>query len=128
MDAITVTMDFPRDILLAADISEINVQSDIRKHLALYMFKERILSFGKSVELSGMNKMEFMELAGSKSISLNYDADDYREDLMTIIENLLPDDEAMPDDFDEPLDVMDASMSSTDFWDNEVDDKIWNSQ
>jgi len=34
----------------------------------------------------------------------------------------------MADDFDEPLDVMDASISSTDFWDNEVDDKIWNSQ
>ena len=34
----------------------------------------------------------------------------------------------MSDGFDEPLDVMDASISSTDFWDNEVDDKIWNSQ
>ena len=84
MDTVTVKMDFPKDILLAADISEANAPSDIKKHLSLYMFKERILSFGKASELSGMNKLEFMELAGSKGISLNYDADDYQEDLNTI--------------------------------------------
>jgi len=84
MDTVTVRMDFSKDILLAADISEINASIDIKKHLALYMFKERILSFGKASELSGMNKLEFMELAGSKGISLNYDVDDYQEDLKTI--------------------------------------------
>ena len=84
MDTVTVKMDFPKDVLLAADISEANAPSDIKKHLALYMFKERIISFGKASGLSGLNKLEFIELAGSKGISLNYDADDYREDLNTI--------------------------------------------
>ena len=77
-------MDFPKDVLLAANISEANAPSDIKKHLALYMFKERIISFGKASELSGLNKLEFMELASSKGIPLNYDANDYREDLNTI--------------------------------------------
>ena len=86
MDTVTVRMDFPKDILLAADISEITASIDIKKHLALYMFKERILSFGKASELSGMNKLEFLELAGSKGISLNYDVDDYYEDLRTILD------------------------------------------
>ena len=84
MDTVTIKMDFPKDVLLAADISEANAPSDIKKHLALYMFKERIISFGKASGLSGLNKLEFMELAGSKGIPLNYDADDYREDLNTI--------------------------------------------
>ena len=84
MDTVTVKMDFPKDVLLAADISEANAPFDIKKHLALYMFRERILSLGKASGLSGLNKLEFIELAGSKGIPLNYDADDYREDLNTI--------------------------------------------
>ncbi|MDR2166743.1 MAG: UPF0175 family protein [Clostridiales bacterium] len=87
-NTVTVTMDLPRDILFAANISEANMQADIRKYLALYMFKERILSFGKSAELSGMNKLEFIELAGSKGVPLNYDADDFWDDLK-IIEGLV---------------------------------------
>jgi len=68
MDTVTVRMDLPKDILLAADISETNASSDIKKHLALYMFKERILSFGKAAELSGMDKISYMELARSKGL------------------------------------------------------------
>ena len=81
MDTVTINMEFPRDVLIAADIVEANASTDIKKHLALHMFKERILSFGKAAELSGMDKVDFMELVGSKGISLNYDADDYLEDI-----------------------------------------------
>ena len=84
MDTVTINMELPKDVLLAADISEIRASAEIRKLLALYMFKERLLSFGKAAELSGVDKLTFMELAGSKGISLNYDADDYQEDLNTI--------------------------------------------
>ena len=84
MDTVTVTMDFPKDILLAADIAVTNAHTDIKKHLALYLFKERVLSFGKATELSGMDKLDFMELAGSKGISFNYDTSDYQEDLFSI--------------------------------------------
>ena len=78
MDTVKIQMDLPKDVLLAADISE------IKKYLAVSLFKERILSFGKACELSGINKMEFMLYAGSKGISLNYDTDDYLEDLEII--------------------------------------------
>ena len=83
-ETVTIKIDFPKDVLLAADITESNAPLNIKKYLALYMFKERILSFGKAAELAEMDKIEFLELAGSKGISLNYDADDYQEDLSTI--------------------------------------------
>ena len=86
MDIVSIRMDLPKDILLAADISEANAPADIKKYLALYMFKERILSFGKAVELAGVDKLSFMELAGSKGISFNYDESDYQEDIQTIKE------------------------------------------
>jgi predicted HTH domain antitoxin len=84
MDIVTVKMDFPKDVLLAADISEANASVDIKKYLALFMFKERLLSFGKASEMSGMDKMKFMEFAGSRGIPLNYDESDYNEDLIAI--------------------------------------------
>jgi len=84
METITVTMDFPKDVLLAANIPTNNARVGIMQHLALYMFKERILSFGKASELSGMDKVDFLSFAGRKGVSLNYDADDFQEDLRTI--------------------------------------------
>ena len=81
MDTITIQMDLPKEILIAADISEADASADIKKCLALYLFKERILSFGKAAALSGLDKLSFLELAGSKGIPLNYDLDDYQEDM-----------------------------------------------
>ena len=84
METVTVILDMPKDVLLAADISETNAPLDIKKYLALYLFKERMLSFGKAAELAEMDKLSFLELTGSKNISLNYDADDYLEDFHTV--------------------------------------------
>jgi predicted HTH domain antitoxin len=84
MDTVTINVELPKDVLLAADISEVSAPTEIRKLLALYLFKERLLSFGKASELAGIDKLAFMELAGSKGISLNYDVDDFQEDLMTL--------------------------------------------
>ena len=84
MNNVTVEMDLPKDILLAANMSEISANADIKKILSLYLFKERILSFGKACELSNMDKMEFIEFVGSKNISLNYDSEDYQEDLYSL--------------------------------------------
>ena len=84
MDTVTVSMELPRDVLLAADISTVSASTEIMKFLAIHMFKERLISFGKAAELAGMDKLAFMELLGSKGIPLNYDVDDYEEDLNTL--------------------------------------------
>ena len=57
---------------------------EIKKLLAIYMFKERILSFGKACELSGLDKTKFLELTGSMKIPLNYDVEDFEEDLLIV--------------------------------------------
>ena len=81
---VAIELAVPRDILLAADISENYAAADIKKHLAVHLFKERVLSFGKACELACLSKHSFMDLIGSKGISLNYDEDDYMEDLRAI--------------------------------------------
>ena len=84
MDTITVQMELPKNVLVAANISEVSASESLKRMLALFLFKERILSLGKSVELSGVDKLGFIEYASSMKVSLNYDVDDYLEDLDSI--------------------------------------------
>jgi len=84
MNTVSVHLDLPKDILLAANITETNASADLRKLIALYLFSDRVLSFSKAAELSGMDKLSFLEFAGNRGISLNYDIDDYTEDMQTL--------------------------------------------
>lgn len=81
---VKIEFNVPKDVLVAANISERTASGELKKLLALYMFKERILSFGKACELSGLDKVDFLELTGSMKIPLNYDVEDFEEDLATI--------------------------------------------
>ncbi|MCL2015566.1 MAG: UPF0175 family protein [Defluviitaleaceae bacterium] len=86
MDTIKITLEIPKISLIAANISELSAATEIKKHLALYLFQERVLSFGKAAELAKMSKWDFMDLMGRKGITFNYGVDDYLEDLQTIEE------------------------------------------
>lgn len=84
MENVKIEFNIPKDVLVAASISEKTAPYEIKKLLAVYLFKERILSFGKACELSGLTKTEFMELTGSMKIPLNYDIEDFEEDMMIV--------------------------------------------
>ena len=84
MDNVTISIDVPKDVLFAANITEANASANIKKLLALLMFKERILSFGKAAELSGLDALSFLSLLGSHRVTLNYDVDDFQDDVETI--------------------------------------------
>ncbi|MDI6605422.1 MAG: UPF0175 family protein [Thermoanaerobacteraceae bacterium] len=84
METIKIESSISKDVLVAAGISEKSALDEIRRLLSLFLFKNKILSFGKACELSGLNKIEFLELIDKAKISLNYDIEDYEEDLITV--------------------------------------------
>ena len=84
MENVKIEFTIPKDILVAASISEKTAPYEIKKMLAVYLFKEKILSFGKACELSGLDKTEFLELIGSMKIPLNYDMEDFKEDMLIV--------------------------------------------
>ena len=84
MENVKIEFSIPKDVLVAASISEKTAPNEIKKLLAAYFFKERILSFGKACELSGLTKTEFLELIGSMKIPLNYNVEDFEEDLIIV--------------------------------------------
>jgi predicted HTH domain antitoxin len=49
-----------------------DAEDEIRRELALHLFEEDKLSFGKARELSGMSVWDFQQLLGSRGIPVHY--------------------------------------------------------
>ena len=80
--AATISIEIPREII---HITRMTPQ-ELRQELAIYLFQQDKLSFGKAKELADMTVWAFQQLLGSKGIPIHYDMDDYEEDLATLKE------------------------------------------
>ena len=76
----TVTIEIPREII---HITRMTPQG-LKRELALHLFEQGKLSFGKARELADMTIWEFQQLLGSRGIPVHYDVADYEEDLETL--------------------------------------------
>ena len=54
--------------------------------MAIYLFQQGRLSFGKAREMAGMTVWAFQHLLASREIPIHYDVKEYEEDLITLKE------------------------------------------
>ena len=73
-------IEIPREISHAARMSP----EELKEELAIRLFEEGRLSFGKARSLAAMTIWEFQQLLGSRGIVVHYDIEDYEEDLETL--------------------------------------------
>jgi predicted HTH domain antitoxin len=59
---------------------------ELRRELAIHLFQQGRLSFGKAREMAGMTVWAFQQLLGSRGIPVHYDVEDYKKDLDTLRE------------------------------------------
>jgi predicted HTH domain antitoxin len=59
---------------------------ELKRELAIHLFEQGRLSFGKAREMAGMTVAAFQQLLGSRGICVHYDIAEYREDLATLKE------------------------------------------
>ncbi|KAF5432154.1 putative antitoxin, contains HTH domain [Candidatus Methanophagaceae archaeon] len=78
----TISIEIPREVLHAARMTPL----DMRRELAIYLFQQGRLSFGKAREMAGMTVWAFQQLLASREIPVHYDMKDYEEDLRTLKE------------------------------------------
>lgn len=79
--AVKAVIDLPEDIyrtLSSHGFSKEAISKESKKLLALKCYKDRILSLGKSAELSGLSLWEFIEFLSANNVSVI----DYSEDLL----------------------------------------------
>jgi predicted HTH domain antitoxin len=76
----TVSIEIPREILRATRMTP----QEIKQDLAILLFQQGKLSFGKAREMAGMSVWSFQQLLGSRGIPVHHDQMEYEEDVHTL--------------------------------------------
>jgi len=82
MVSATISIEIPREILHVARMTP----QELRRELAICLFQQDKLSFGKAREMAGMTVWAFQQLLGDRGIPVHYDVEDYEQDLITLKE------------------------------------------
>jgi predicted HTH domain antitoxin len=71
-----IAIEIPREIIHATRMTP----EELRRELAIYLFQQGKLSFGKAREMAGLTIWTFQQLLGSRGIPVHYDLEDYEAD------------------------------------------------
>jgi len=71
MNTQSITVDFPADILLALNETEAELKENIKKSLALRLYRLQKLTIGKAAQLSGLSRFEFESLLSENEIPIS---------------------------------------------------------
>ena len=76
-----VSLTIPGDALAAAKIPRHRLESELRKQLAMQLYREGLISGAGASRVAGVAKAEFQYLLGECGVPQQYGVDDYRQDL-----------------------------------------------
>lgn len=78
----TVPIEIPREIMRSTRMTP----QEMKRDLAILLFQQGKLSFGKAREMAGMTAWTFQQLLGSRGVPVHYNVEEYEEDLQTLKE------------------------------------------
>lgn len=73
----TISLEIPRTVFYATHMTP----QDFKLELALTLFQQGKLSFGKARELAGLTVWAFQDVLGQRAIPIHYDVMDYEQDM-----------------------------------------------
>ena len=76
----SIQLEIPDSIAQAMRLPSADHQKQLLVELALALYTQGILSFGKARELADLSKYEFGLLLGTRQIPRHYSAEDFRDD------------------------------------------------
>lgn len=71
MEAITISLTIPPEIVVALNETEQQLKSYFQSGIAMLLFQEGKLTFGKALQLSGLSRFSFEQLLVQNHISLS---------------------------------------------------------
>ena len=77
-----VAIEIPREVVHATKMS----LEELKRELAIHLFQQGKLSFGKAKEMAGMTVWAFQQLLGARGILVHYGLEEYEEDLEALKE------------------------------------------
>ncbi|MBE9009286.1 UPF0175 family protein [Pseudanabaenaceae cyanobacterium LEGE 13415] len=78
-----MSLVIPDEFLQTAHISE----TELKLEIAILLFQQEKITLGTASQFAGMNQLEFQRILGSRKIPINYDVEDFRQDLRTLEAN-----------------------------------------
>lgn len=77
----TLSLAIPDTVAQAIRLPEAQVEPELRKELAVALYAQGYLSFGKARELASLSYYEFGRLLGARGVVRHYGAQELAEDL-----------------------------------------------
>ena len=77
----TILLEIPDSVVRAMRLPAKDQRHQLKVELALSLYAQSILSFGKACELAGMSKLEFGILLGKRNIPRQYSEQDLQDDI-----------------------------------------------
>ena len=78
----TIYLEISSEVMRAAHMTT----EELKRGLAIHLFREGKLSFGKAREMAGLPVWDFHNLLGSRNIPIHYGIEEYESDLVTLKE------------------------------------------
>jgi len=76
-----VQLHIPESVVQAMRLPEERISQELLLELAIALYRQGILSFGKARELAGMGKYEFGHLLGDRGVLRHYGREELEDDL-----------------------------------------------
>lgn len=77
----TILLEIPDSVVRALRLPPNEQRRQLKLELAVSLYAQSILSFGKACELAGMSKLEFGILLGKRNIPRQYSEQDLQDDI-----------------------------------------------
>ncbi|MCD6290837.1 MAG: UPF0175 family protein [Anaerolineae bacterium] len=77
----SVQLQIPDTVVQAIRLPEERIAQTLLVELAITLYAQGLLSFGKARELAGMGKYEFSRLLGERGIVRHYSREELEDDL-----------------------------------------------
>jgi predicted HTH domain antitoxin len=90
-DSITVELELPRDLLGALEVTEQELEPELKRWIALGLFREERISSGTAAELLGLSKAEFIDLLDRHGVAYFRETPEELEARMDVLRDELGD-------------------------------------
>jgi predicted HTH domain antitoxin len=77
----TILLEIPDSVARAMRLPPNEQRRQLTVELAVSLYAQSILSFGKACELAGMSKLEFGILLGKRNVPRQYSEQDLQDDI-----------------------------------------------
>jgi predicted HTH domain antitoxin len=76
-----LTLEVPSEVIDAVKLPPAEVEAELRKELALALYRRGVLSLGKARILAGMTRWQFEQVLSDRQIPRHYTEKDLQDDL-----------------------------------------------